>query len=551
MRHSESSQPVWAAVLFWWTLAAVTLPNLLLSITEDMCFAGRLANILLPGGLWWLVLCSGPGVGARTLWLFPLMFFGAFQIVLLYLYGRSVIAVDMFLNLVTTNPQEVGELLGNLGTALLVVASVYLPPLGAAIFACRRHWRVGERFMLKWRLPSVTVIGCGAACMVAAYAWCPVYSALNDLFPANVLYNVGLAVDRTVKTESLTNDAFTHSARFVSGVGPEAEGRSEILIAVIGETARGDRWQLNGYRRPTNAPMEGQGWISFPYVMSESNTTHKSVPMLLSHLDAHSFGDSIYYVKSFISAFREAGGQSAFLSNQRYNHSFIDRFAAEADTTVFIREEAGFSSNPSDLDLLPLVRQMLSGTRGRTLIVLHTYGSHFNYADRYEGIAPTFTPDRPLQAQRRYKRQLDNAYDNTICLTSTLLADLARMLENDSVCAAVLYTSDHGEDIFDDDRNLFLHASPRPSIHQVHVPFSAWLSPEFEAAHPSIAAALKANRGRRVSSSRSFFHTLCTLGAVSCAVSDSSASVALGSYAEPEAVYLDDHNECIPLEKAL
>ncbi len=47
--------------------------------------------------------------------MFFLMFFAAFQLVLLYLYGRSVIAVDMFLNLVTTNPDEVNELLAAWG----------------------------------------------------------------------------------------------------------------------------------------------------------------------------------------------------------------------------------------------------------------------------------------------------------------------------------------------------------------------------------------------------------------------------------------------------
>ena len=43
----------------------------------------------------------------RTVWiLFPIVFFAAFQMVLVYLFGSGVIAVDMFLNLVTTNPGE-------------------------------------------------------------------------------------------------------------------------------------------------------------------------------------------------------------------------------------------------------------------------------------------------------------------------------------------------------------------------------------------------------------------------------------------------------------
>ena len=62
--------------------------------------------------------------------------------------------------------------------------------------------------------------------------------------------------------------------------------------------------------------------------------------MLLSPVSASSF-DSIYYQKGIITAFKEAGYQTAFFSNQRYNHSFIDFFGKEADTYDFIKEDVG------------------------------------------------------------------------------------------------------------------------------------------------------------------------------------------------------------------
>ena len=58
-----------------------------------------------------------------------MIFFAAFQLVLLYLFGKGVIAVDMFLNLVTTNPGEAMELLDNLVPAVAGVFIVYLPLL--------------------------------------------------------------------------------------------------------------------------------------------------------------------------------------------------------------------------------------------------------------------------------------------------------------------------------------------------------------------------------------------------------------------------------------
>ena len=61
--------------------------------------------------------------------LFLFLFFGAFQIVLLYLFGQSIIAVDMFLNLVTTNSSEALELLDNLTPAIIAVIILYVPAL--------------------------------------------------------------------------------------------------------------------------------------------------------------------------------------------------------------------------------------------------------------------------------------------------------------------------------------------------------------------------------------------------------------------------------------
>ena len=61
----------------------------------------------------------------------------------------------------------------------------------------------------------------------------------------------------------------------------------EIYVVVVGETSRADNWQLYGYDRATNPRLsEREDLIVFRRPLSESNTTHKSVPMLLSPLNA-------------------------------------------------------------------------------------------------------------------------------------------------------------------------------------------------------------------------------------------------------------------------
>lgn len=83
----------------------------------------------------------------RTFWLlFPFIFFGAFQLVLLYLFGQSIIAVDMFLNLVTTNSSEALELLDNLIPAIVIVVVLYIPALILATISIVHKRRLSEAF---------------------------------------------------------------------------------------------------------------------------------------------------------------------------------------------------------------------------------------------------------------------------------------------------------------------------------------------------------------------------------------------------------------------
>ena len=98
-----------ARSLFFITIAVLALPNVALCITERMGVMGNVANLLLPVAAVWLLMTLGRCPGKMVWALFLLVFFAAFQLVLLYLFGHSIIAVDMFLNLVTTNPGEAFE----------------------------------------------------------------------------------------------------------------------------------------------------------------------------------------------------------------------------------------------------------------------------------------------------------------------------------------------------------------------------------------------------------------------------------------------------------
>ena len=92
-----------AALLALCYFAAVMIPNCILFFTEPYSIWSKAALLTLPAGgyLLWSVAFRRSGI---AVWLsFPVIFFCALQIVLLYLFGNSVAATDMFINIVTTN----------------------------------------------------------------------------------------------------------------------------------------------------------------------------------------------------------------------------------------------------------------------------------------------------------------------------------------------------------------------------------------------------------------------------------------------------------------
>ena len=64
-------------------------------------------------------------------------------------------------------------------------------------------------------------------------------------------------------------------------------------------------------------------------------------------------------------------------------------------------------------------------------IVLHTYGSHFNYHERYPAEFRIYTPDKAEGIRQSYKKELRNAYDNSIRYTDYVLGEIVDMLKKE------------------------------------------------------------------------------------------------------------------------
>lgn len=554
--------------LYAYAVVALLLPNIALCYTECLTPWACGVNVLLPLSLYMLFFSATKRPGKMIWWAFIFVFFAAFQLVLLYLFGTGVIAVDMFLNLVTTNPGEAMELLDNLAPAVVGVFVVYLPLLILGGINIRRDSRLTVSFQQRVRHWAMQIGAVGLFCLLASYLMVDDYRMRNQLYPVNICYNLYLAFERNAASENYKEASRNFKFEAKSERSLYAP---EVYVMVVGETARAHNFSLYGYPRDTNPLLsKTQGIKAFPNVTTQSNTTHKSVPMLLSAASAEDF-ERLFHEKGILAAFKEAGFHTVFISNQLPNHSFIDFLGEQADEHYFLKKEDALQGNHYDEDLLQKLDEILPKAdasssahyRYRKLfVVLHTYGSHFNYQERYPRSFAYFKPDSRSEAKSENRRDLLNAYDNTIRYTDYILHGIIERLQKwegiqtktDGVygqpISAMLYTSDHGENIFDDDRHLFLHAAPKASDYELHVPFIIWTSEGFSKQYPDILKALGENRSKQVQSSLSAFHTMLGIGGIQTHYRQDEYSVASDKYHPVKLLYLDDHDEAIPQEDA-
>ncbi len=556
--------------LYVYAVVALLLPNIALCYTECLAPWACGVNVLLPLSLYMLFFSVAKRPGKMIWWAFIFVFFAAFQLVLLYLFGTGVIAVDMFLNLVTTNPGEAMELLDNLAPAVVGVFVVYLPLLILGGVNIRRDSRLSVSFQQRVRHWAMQIGAIGLFCLLASYLVVDDYRMRNQLYPVNVCYNLYLAFERNAASENYREASrdFKFDAR-----SEHSATAPEVYVMVVGETARTHNFSLYGYPRNTNPLLsKTPGIKAFPNVTTQSNTTHKSVPMLLSAASAEDF-ERLFHEKGILAAFKEAGFHTVFISNQLPNHSFIDFLGEQADEHYFLKKEDASQGNHYDEDLLQKLDEILPLAdasssahyhyRYRKLfVVLHSYGSHFNYQERYPRSFAYFKPDSRSEAKSENRRDLLNAYDNTIRYTDYILHGIIERLQKwegvqaktDGVycqpTSAMLYTSDHGENIFDDNRKLFLHAAPKASDYELHVPFIIWTSDGFSKQYPDILKALGENRSKQVQSSLSAFHTMLGIGGILTRYRQDEYSVASEKYHPVKLLYLDDHDEAIPQEDA-
>ncbi len=527
-------------MLVWFVFTAM-IPNIVLAFTEHYCGWSILAGLLMPIGFYMVATSFIRRTGVPVLLLIWVMILCAFQIVLLYLFGNSIIATDMFTNLLTTNPGEASELLSNIAPAIAIVVVIYGPTLLYAIYTAHKRYRITRRMRRIIVCAGCVVLAVGSLMLIPARLTGHHRVFLKEVFPANVLYNLKLCLSeqKRIKNYETTSADFEYNASRADN--PK---KREIYVYMIGEASRAASWQMFGYERATNPMLSQRNDIHiFRNVLTQSNTTHKSVPLFLSSVGAANRTE-LYNRKGLAELFSETGFKTYFISNQSPQGAMVDLLANEADERIYI------GAPRYDMQLLSMMRRIIeSEDDADILFILHCYGSHFSYYERYPREFATFTPDDEVSITKNNVPMIINAYDNSIVYTDAVINEIIEYLASLDACASLLYCSDHGEDILDDSRGRFLHASPTVTYYQIHIPALVWFSTEYLQLYPERAQIAENNRWS-AATTHSMFHTMADIASIRSDYVDESVSLVspLFDRSAPR-YYLNDHNEAVPYNR--
>jgi glucan phosphoethanolaminetransferase (alkaline phosphatase superfamily) len=204
-----------------------------------------------------------------------------------------------------------------------------------------------------------------------------------------------------------------------------------------------------------------------------------------------------------------------------------------------------------DDQLIIELKSALERNDQKNFIILHTIGSHFKYNLRYPTSYRKFRPDDTSDFTSTNIRNIHkketyiNSYDNSILYSDFIISKIIEVIKEYGICSWVMYFSDHGENLFDDDRNLFSHGSLYNTEYERRVPLFFWYSDLYMQHNGSKIAALTENRDTKTSLAH-IYETIFDLAGIQIPDRQFKHSLANADYEEPEHIeFLDGNNNLI------
>lgn len=409
-------------------------------------------------------------------WIFRIVFpplFLVLSIAAFWVYTQDIaISHSIVRAAFETKPDVAAELI-SFPFALHFLVSVAL-----VAWILKRYQKVAHISALKSPLLIAAILG-----IVCLYT---VERIKYGTFTRRLPYNVAVAISQYYHQPTLVLTPVRQTLK---------SGESPInVVFVLGETVRADHMQLNGYRRQTNPLLSKRpNVISFANTYTPMTYTAESLPQLLT--DA-AFGDDYIQPKySLIDVLNHARIPTTWIGNQTPEISyevFINQCASQKILDPF-HSELSFRK-AYDEKLLPEFKKIFHPEQ-RQFSVLHMMGSHWWYETRYPDAFRKYKPViKSKLVSANTPEEMINSYDNTILYLDYLLDKLIGEIEKTGGETLLIYLSDHGELLGED--NMWLHAQKGKGVSNPAM--LVWYSDGFAQNHRQIVQKLQTMRQKKI-----------------------------------------------------
>ena len=428
--------------------------------------------------IFFLLICYG----RATRWILALLLMVTSQSA--YYMDKFGVIVDMVMidNIMQTNPHEFAGLI----SASLVIRTVFFGVIPAWLVIKyfpkynNAHWEFKSRLRLSGVLLLLLLVL--VAPFTAGYTSFIREHKITRYYanPTYTCYSVikylaqQLSIAKKVTLKPIAEDAVKVKT---------ATKRSELMIMVVGETARADRFSLNGYHRETNPLLANQDVVSLSNVSSCGTSTGVSVPCMFSALGRAGYDkEKALNQQNALDVLHDNGVEILWRDNNSDSKGVATRMQYEDFKTPTLNPVC--AGECRDVGMLSRLDKYIEARKGKDiLIVLHQMGNHGpEYYRRYPKEFEKFKPMCMTGELRDCSQQeVDNSYDNAILYTDYFLSNVIDLLKkyDDSHSTAMLYVSDHGESL--GEHGFYLHAAPYKIApkEQTHVPAIVWMGKHF------------------------------------------------------------------------
>ena len=421
----------------------------------------------------------------RSLWTVIAGIYTFFMVLIPFIYiGYYVLfggEMDMFAMMAvrSTHMKEIKDFFRTMGSPMhLVMAVIALGiVISCAVGLARSMMKAARSFEGPFLRGTGRAFTVGLA-VISILFFGGFYRQITHVFPATIIKSLNSKGSEYQLLQKL-NDNLDKNVKNMTFTAPDpGDGIDEgTHIVIIGESANRDHMKAFTPDYPENTtPWLSEMAKSPDFALgyhAYSNFPNTLFSLSYAMTSANQYGDmSLEDVVSMVDVAKAAGYRTDWIS-------FHNRSSMSSAGVTMIAERCDDSYWEKNYDGYTLeVLKKLPPAKKR-VIFINIDGSHYTYIAR----VPVNLRDKLGVS----KEDPYHDYDLTIAYDDRVMKDIFEYAKANLNLKSMIYFSDHGENM------KHFHTTSPFYYDMVHIPFFVYLSPDYQAAHPSLMPTLKSH----------------------------------------------------------